>query len=269
VDEADALELAIETAHDIAGGTLDHRAFLERLLQHFPTEGNVGLSVWRGPDELSLAPHFVVTAGCAIPSPEWSQRAAPYAATHPGFAGLRRMGTSAAVRVSDEVPLRRFWGTDSWEAMHSQFEGRYPAGVLLHADSSSLTFLGLHLKRRDFTDEEMLWLTRLQQPVAAAYRYRAALDRAADRITALYSEAADPRAAQETGRAADAPTRREAEVLGLMAAGWTNLQIAGRLHITERTVRKHLSAVYDKAHLPGRAAAATWWFRHQDDYLAR
>ena len=56
------------------------------------------------------------------------------------------------------------------------------------------------------------------------------------------------------------------EVLTLMSAGCTNVQIATRLHITERTVRKHLSAAYEKAHVPSRAAAATWWMRHRDDF---
>ena len=55
------------------------------------------------------------------------------------------------------------------------------------------------------------------------------------------------------------PTRREAEVLGLVADGWTNQQVATRLGITERTVRKHLSAVYEQAGVAGRAAAAGWW----------
>ena len=48
-------------------------------------------------------------------------------------------------------------------------------------------------------------------------------------------------------------------MLSLAAQGWTNRQIDRRLGITERTVRKHLEAVNDKAGVRGRAAAAVWW----------
>ena len=51
----------------------------------------------------------------------------------------------------------------------------------------------------------------------------------------------------------------EAEVLALVTLGWTNDRIGRHLGITERTVRKHLEAVYNKAGLPGRAAAVAWW----------
>jgi DNA-binding CsgD family transcriptional regulator len=39
---------------------------------------------------------------------------------------------------------------------------------------------------------------------------------------------------------------REAEVLRLAAAGWTNADIADALEISPRTVKKHLEGVYDK-----------------------
>ncbi len=39
---------------------------------------------------------------------------------------------------------------------------------------------------------------------------------------------------------------REAEVARLVAAGWSNKEVARELDITERTVKAHLSAVFDK-----------------------
>ncbi len=41
-------------------------------------------------------------------------------------------------------------------------------------------------------------------------------------------------------------SEREAEVARLVAAGWTNKEVARELDITERTVKAHLSAVFDK-----------------------
>jgi DNA-binding CsgD family transcriptional regulator len=56
-------------------------------------------------------------------------------------------------------------------------------------------------------------------------------------------------------------TVREGQVMDLVAEGLTSEQIGRRLGIAERTVRKHLSAVYTKAGLHGRAGAAAWWQR--------
>jgi DNA-binding CsgD family transcriptional regulator len=61
-------------------------------------------------------------------------------------------------------------------------------------------------------------------------------------------------------------TVREREVMHLVAEGLTSEQIGRRLGIAERTVRKHLSAVYAKAGLNGRAAAG-WWQRGEGQGL--
>ena len=50
-------------------------------------------------------------------------------------------------------------------------------------------------------------------------------------------------------------TRREHDVLDLVATGMTNAQIAGRLYLSEKTVRNNVSAILTKLGLPDRAAA--------------
>ena len=50
-------------------------------------------------------------------------------------------------------------------------------------------------------------------------------------------------------------TRREREILGLLARGLSNAEIAGELHISDKTVRNHLSSVYDKMGVSSRAQA--------------
>ena len=45
-------------------------------------------------------------------------------------------------------------------------------------------------------------------------------------------------------------TPREREVLALMAAGYTNTEIAGRLVVTERAVLKHVGNIFTKLDLP-------------------
>jgi DNA-binding NarL/FixJ family response regulator len=50
-------------------------------------------------------------------------------------------------------------------------------------------------------------------------------------------------------------TDREHEVLDLLARGLTNAAIAARLHLSEKTVRNHVSNVFAKLHVTDRAAA--------------
>ncbi|MGW2491494.1 response regulator [Streptomyces sp. NPDC001606] len=50
-------------------------------------------------------------------------------------------------------------------------------------------------------------------------------------------------------------TRRETEVLGLVAEGLSNQAIGARLHLTEGTVKSHLARVYAKLGVDSRTAA--------------
>ncbi len=53
-------------------------------------------------------------------------------------------------------------------------------------------------------------------------------------------------------------TPREAEVLGLVRAGLANKQIARRLEISERTVKAHLTSVFQRIGVSDRTQAALW-----------
>ena len=50
-------------------------------------------------------------------------------------------------------------------------------------------------------------------------------------------------------------TTREIEVLQLLAAGLSNKEIAGRLVLTEGTVKLHLNRIYSKLQVKGRVQA--------------
>jgi DNA-binding NarL/FixJ family response regulator len=62
------------------------------------------------------------------------------------------------------------------------------------------------------------------------------------------------------GTLADAPdlTRREREILQLMAQGHSNAQLAKMLWVTEQTVKFHLSNIYRKLNVSNRTEAAHW-----------
>lgn len=53
-------------------------------------------------------------------------------------------------------------------------------------------------------------------------------------------------------------TERETEVLQLLSAGSATAQIAETLQISERTVRFHLSNIYDKLNVSSRSEAIAW-----------
>lgn len=57
-------------------------------------------------------------------------------------------------------------------------------------------------------------------------------------------------------------TRREVEVLALLARGASNKEIAGKLTITPKTVRNHVEHIYAKIDVSSRAGAALFASRH-------
>ncbi len=57
-------------------------------------------------------------------------------------------------------------------------------------------------------------------------------------------------------------TRREREVLELLAGGHRNKQIAAQLQLSEKTVRNHISTILGKLHVNDRTEAALLAVRH-------
>ncbi|HEX6996952.1 MAG TPA: LuxR C-terminal-related transcriptional regulator [Gammaproteobacteria bacterium] len=58
-------------------------------------------------------------------------------------------------------------------------------------------------------------------------------------------------------------TRRELEVLRLVATGLTNRQVAAELALSEKTVDRHVSNIFAKLDVPSRAAATAYAYRHR------
>jgi DNA-binding CsgD family transcriptional regulator len=57
-------------------------------------------------------------------------------------------------------------------------------------------------------------------------------------------------------------SEREAQVLRLLAAGKTNRAIADQLFISEKTVARHVSNIFDKLGVSSRTGATAWAFQH-------
>jgi DNA-binding NarL/FixJ family response regulator len=60
----------------------------------------------------------------------------------------------------------------------------------------------------------------------------------------------------------DRLTPRQAEVLRLLAKGWTNAQIADELFLSRRTVHAHIREIFRKLHLSNRSAATRYAMEH-------
>lgn len=56
-------------------------------------------------------------------------------------------------------------------------------------------------------------------------------------------------------------TKREKEVLQLVAKGWSNREIANELCLTEGTIKVHVSNILSKLHVSRRTEAAVWAVR--------
>jgi ATP/maltotriose-dependent transcriptional regulator MalT len=57
-------------------------------------------------------------------------------------------------------------------------------------------------------------------------------------------------------------SEREMQVLGLVAAGKTNREIAEALFISDKTVARHVSNIFDKLGVSTRTAATAWAYQH-------
>lgn len=102
-------------------------------------------------------------------------------------------------------------------------------------------------------------LAALDRPSAAAHEAETALGSLLE-LGAEAEVARARRVLESTRRAATPPdelSSRERQVLGLLAEGLTNRQIAERLVVSEHTVHRHVTNILRKLDLPSRTAAAT------------
>ena len=73
---------------------------------------------------------------------------------------------------------------------------------------------------------------------------------------------AAPLQAAEPAARPDGLTAREAEVLGLIASGLSNREIAERLYLSNATVKTHVNRIFAKTGARDRAQAVRYAFEH-------
>ena len=267
--EAQVQKLALDAAVNAGRTGSLPPGFLDEMVSLFGADAGVGytscylVAVSSASGGVAVDRASMQAAGAPQPPDGILEQGSTLALSHPG---IRALSSSSVTRVSDLIRMKAFWGTPVFEVMHGWVNGRYPMAAQLHADGRRVDFIGLNRQHRDFTDKDVEALRAIQRPLVAAFTYRNELDMCIERLQqattgrASTSPSSDPVAAGVAELCHRyQPTRREAEVLALVSAGWTNRKIGRQLGITERTVREHLTHVYEKSGKAGRAAAAVWW----------
>ena len=170
---------------------------------------------------------------------------------HPLINHYARTRESRPRKISDFLSLTEFRRLDLYQEFFRDVALHFQMAVTIPSANTLVIGIALNRARRDFSERDRSVLDLVRPHLAQAYRNiaeRSALrERAEAAERALWSASATLLASL---------TRREHEILVLVADGKTNPQIAGRLSVSPRTVQKHLEHVYDKLGVRTRTAAA-------------
>jgi DNA-binding CsgD family transcriptional regulator len=161
-----------------------------------------------------------------------------------------RTGDLAVVRMSDVISRRQYHELPIYREYHRPCGIEHMVDVGLSAGPnrhrSFLLLRGSDV--RDFSERDRAVLEMLR-PHLERLRARAA-------ARARWREEEVTLDDDNRSRAWASLTPREREILGLVAEGRTNAQIATRLWVAPSTVKKHLEHIYEKLEVGGRTAAA-------------
>lgn len=152
-------------------------------------------------------------------------------------AGAVQLADGAAAEALKE--LRRALAL--WQALAAPYE-------------AARVRMAIGLACRDLGDDDAA-LAELAAAAEVFARLQAAPDVA--RLEALTAKPAEPAPLASAGL-----TGREAQLLALLATGKTNRQMATELFISEKTVARHVSNIFNKLGVSSRAAATAYAFRH-------
>jgi DNA-binding NarL/FixJ family response regulator len=189
--------------------------------------------------------------------------------------GIELVGTAAdgeeaialAARHAPDVVLMdlRMPRVDGIEAIRRLAErGDRPRTIALTTYADDASVLGaLRAGARGYLTKDA-GAEQIRAAVEAVHRGEAALDPAVQHhvVAALSGPAAAPSPPMEEAELPDGLTPREAEVLGLIAGGLTNSEIADRLVVSAATVKSHVNHIFAKAGVRDRAQAVVYAYEH-------
>jgi DNA-binding NarL/FixJ family response regulator len=189
--------------------------------------------------------------------------------------GIELVGTAAdgeeavalAARHDPDVVLMdlRMPRVDGIEAIRRLAErGDRPRTIALTTYADDASVLGaLRAGARGYLTKDA-GAEQIRAAVEAVARGDAALDPAVQHhvVAALAAPGGEPAATGDAPELPDGLTPREAEVLGLIASGLTNAEIADRLVVSAATVKSHVNHIFAKAGVRDRAQAVVYAYEH-------
>lgn len=154
-------------------------------------------------------------------------------------------GAARREHALDGAPsVLRAWQTSAAREMLSAYLGRPHLADVPLARTDAEQRLAVIARPTTFSGEERAMLRLLEHPLAALDTHLGVLERL--RGAASVPAEAGPAAVPAGGTAPLGLTRRELEVLTMLAEGLLAETIAARLSVSPRTVHKHLGSVYRK-----------------------
>jgi DNA-binding NarL/FixJ family response regulator len=216
----------------------------ERYLRRYP-----------GPERIERGPGLEVAVRAYAQVEDYERAAevlgqlreiAARAATKPLRAALLSAEATVAAARGDNDAARR-WLEDAIDALAAS-PARYEIGRA-HLDLAAVLVAGgRHADARPEIQTALVAFGQLGADADVA-RAQAMLER--------LDRAVQPSASVMAGDPSGELSRREMEVLALVAEGLTNHEIADRLVVSEHTVHRHVTNILRKLRLPSRAAAAS------------
>ena len=186
---------------------------------------------------------------------------------------LRRGNHEAAEEAAGRLAQLADGQSSTWiQALALFCRGRVQAGAEGNAEAAlvdALHHLGpaerprlrgeIHLALADIKRERDVPAAITEARAALAIFDRLGARRQADRAAALLRAlGVSVRAQPDAAHALDALSRREREVVPLLAEGLSNTEISRRLFITPKTVEHHVTSILGKLGLRTRAEVAAW-----------
>ncbi|MBA2556625.1 MAG: AAA family ATPase [Chloroflexi bacterium] len=185
---------------------------------------------------------------------------------------LLARGDEAAAARQFRDAIEGYAALPAWGRLGLALEG-FAAAMLRRAPQSATRLLGAAavILERVGVQRDQAWAVSHTQVIhraksrlgEAAFAAAWAVGEQLDWIAVLAEiDALATSLAQSEEAAPHGLTRREVEVLRLLAEGRSNRAIADALAISERTVENHVLHILTKLDLASRTAAATWAVRH-------
>lgn len=155
-------------------------------------------------------------------------------------------------RLSDVVPASGFHRTPLYNDYYLPIRIEHVMAVPIHVHKREVVGFVLNRSGADFSERERARVEVIRPHLGNLFR--------------LSREMAGARSAWGVPPVAAPPgdcclTEREREVMGWLAGGKTDRDIADILGISRRTVHKHLQRIYDKLGVETRTAALARWMR--------